>query len=346
MSDTKISCPHCLQHISLDSAWAGQTLNCPVCQKPFTVPQFAPGTHVSPAPGSVPPTGGLRLNTSSAVSSQTFTPTSSGPGVAPASRSTQTSGLAIASIVLSLLGCFFVTAIAGVICGHLARSRIRNNASLSGGGLAIAGLTIGYLMIALCLGGTVKFCIDVKNRVDEIQAQRNGQSAPTSAPTPPSYTGPVGAKIRSFIPAPADAVSGTIKGEPFKYTRSSLFQSGGPFEIDGREFATEGFLITIFFNQKPGESLEGRTWHITPTTAPGSVPTIFIVKMHAGSSTKDRINSGYEMDLTTGEVSGGVKTQIRGVSRTMGGRIAGTITLKINGAVPVDVHGNFTASFD
>jgi len=262
----------------------------------------------------------------------------------PAAAPTRTSGLAIASIVLSLLGCFFVTAIAGVICGHMARKRIRDNASLSGGGLAIAGLIIGYLMITLCVGGATKFALDVKNRVREIQAQRTGQSATNSAKTAPSHSGPVGAKIRSFIPVPADAVSGTIKGEPFSYTRSSLL--GGILEIDGREFATEGFVITIFFNQKRGESLEGRTWHITPTTAPDTVPTIFIIKRHAGSSTRDRIEGGYEMDVTTGEVSGGAKTHMGGITKTIGGRIAGTITLKINGAAPVDIHGNFTAEFD
>ena len=105
-------------------------------------------------------------------------------------------------------------------------------------------------------------------------------------------------------------------------------------------------LVEIFLNTKSGESLENRTWHITPTTAPGAAPTIFIVKLHGGSSTKDRIVSGYQMDLTTGQFSGGVQTQTRGVSMRTGGTIAGTLTLKVNGSEPVDIKGNFTAAAD
>ncbi len=59
-----------------------------------------------------------------------------------------TSGLAIASLVCSIL-CIPVN-IAGIICGHLALSEIKKSAGRIGGrGLAIAGLIIGYLQIAL-----------------------------------------------------------------------------------------------------------------------------------------------------------------------------------------------------
>lgn len=67
------------------------------------------------------------------------------PGAAPG----PTNGLAIVSLVLSLLGLFFgVTAIAGVICGHIARRQIREGHE-SGDGLALAGLIVGYIIIAL-----------------------------------------------------------------------------------------------------------------------------------------------------------------------------------------------------
>jgi hypothetical protein len=60
-----------------------------------------------------------------------------------------TNGLAIVSLVLSLLGLFFyITAIGGVICGHIARRQIREGHE-SGDGLALAGLIVGYIVLAL-----------------------------------------------------------------------------------------------------------------------------------------------------------------------------------------------------
>ena len=64
----------------------------------------------------------------------------------------KTSGLAIWSLVLGILSliCFSIlSAIPGVICGHIALSRIKQSGgALVGQGLAIAGLVTGYLGIA------------------------------------------------------------------------------------------------------------------------------------------------------------------------------------------------------
>ncbi len=68
-----------------------------------------------------------------------------GPGYPPAGP---TSGMAIASLVCSLLGIGLV----GVILGHLALSEIKkSNGYTQGRGLAIAGLIIGYLQIAVAV---------------------------------------------------------------------------------------------------------------------------------------------------------------------------------------------------
>jgi hypothetical protein len=65
----------------------------------------------------------------------------------------QTSRLAISSLVLgilSLLCCYVFGGIPSVICGHMAKSRIRRSGgTLGGDGLATAGLITGYLGIAL-----------------------------------------------------------------------------------------------------------------------------------------------------------------------------------------------------
>ena len=61
----------------------------------------------------------------------------------------KTSGLAIASLVLSLvipIGC-----IPAIVCGHIALRKIRKEATVKGYGLALAGLIIGYIGLGLSI---------------------------------------------------------------------------------------------------------------------------------------------------------------------------------------------------
>ncbi len=62
-------------------------------------------------------------------------------------------GGAVASLVLGILGMFLIGplgSIPAVICGHVAKSRIRQNpGGLDGDGLALAGLILGYVQIGL-----------------------------------------------------------------------------------------------------------------------------------------------------------------------------------------------------
>jgi len=60
----------------------------------------------------------------------------------------------VASLVLGILGfaTWFITGIPAVICGHVALSKIKKSrGSLTGGGMAIAGLVMGYLSMGLLL---------------------------------------------------------------------------------------------------------------------------------------------------------------------------------------------------
>ena len=62
----------------------------------------------------------------------------------------ETSGKAVASLILGLLSFFFVFAILAIVFGHIALSEIKKNAGrLQGRGMAIAGLVLGYLGIAV-----------------------------------------------------------------------------------------------------------------------------------------------------------------------------------------------------
>jgi hypothetical protein len=67
----------------------------------------------------------------------------------------KTCGLAIASLVFSLVGP--ITCIPAVVCGHLALRKIRSEPGLRGYGLALAGLIIGYIVFGLSLVLTVTF---------------------------------------------------------------------------------------------------------------------------------------------------------------------------------------------
>lgn len=67
----------------------------------------------------------------------------------------KTAGIAVTSLVFGILGiacCGPLGAIPAIICGHVAKSRIKASAgTLQGDGLALAGLILGYVSIALSI---------------------------------------------------------------------------------------------------------------------------------------------------------------------------------------------------
>jgi DNA-directed RNA polymerase subunit RPC12/RpoP len=131
MSEFKFSCPACGQNILSDTSQVGTEIACPVCKATIVVPKETAG----PAD----------------VSTQTGIPPALPGNIATTAQ--RTSGLAIASLVCSLSS--LITCVGwlpGIICGHLAKSRIRRNPLLKGSGLATAGLIIGYLILMLEVG--------------------------------------------------------------------------------------------------------------------------------------------------------------------------------------------------
>lgn len=68
-----------------------------------------------------------------------------------------TSTLAVVSLVFGILGWSLLPAIGSVVAvitGHLARSEIRNaQGGMEGDGMAVAGLVLGYAMLALSIVG-------------------------------------------------------------------------------------------------------------------------------------------------------------------------------------------------
>jgi Domain of unknown function (DUF4190) len=75
----------------------------------------------------------------------------------------RTSTLAIVSLIFGILGWFvlpFVGSIVAIITGHMARAEIRRDPlRIEGDGLALAGLILGWLSIALWVVGMLLFLL-------------------------------------------------------------------------------------------------------------------------------------------------------------------------------------------
>lgn len=73
------------------------------------------------------------------------------PGGSPMPQA-GTNSLAIASLVLSIVGVFCgIGSIVGIVLGFVARSQIKKTGQ-SGDGLALAGIIIGFVTILLSIG--------------------------------------------------------------------------------------------------------------------------------------------------------------------------------------------------
>lgn len=118
----------------------------------YQQPQYPPPPGYAPPPGYEQPPA----YDPNAAAAYGYAQPSAYPGYPPAAP--QTSGMAIASLVLSLLGLIglaLIGPILGVIFGHMALGEIkRSNGAVGGQGLAMAGLIIGYVELGL----TLLFC--------------------------------------------------------------------------------------------------------------------------------------------------------------------------------------------
>jgi hypothetical protein len=79
----------------------------------------------------------------------------------------RTSGLAIASLVFSIVGP--ITCVPAIICGHLALRKMGREPAVRGYGLAIAGLIIGYIILGISVAVTVPFLLFLGAKVRSAQ---------------------------------------------------------------------------------------------------------------------------------------------------------------------------------
>jgi hypothetical protein len=160
MSEFRFLCPECGQKILGDTDYSGTNIACPTCQKTISIPAAvltAPAPVVEPAlagvaaGGASPPRAPIPQTASRPASSL---PVATGR---PQQNPDRFSALAVASLICSV----FVPLglVPGIICGHLAKARMRRNIFLVGEKMANAGLLISYcvLMATLAVAG-IFFC--------------------------------------------------------------------------------------------------------------------------------------------------------------------------------------------
>ena len=126
-------------------------------------PELWTGTYPEQAPvygaaGTVPPgqPGNAAGGPSAGHEYAPYADGRSAPYGQPVRR--RTNGLAIASLICSCAGVFFLPALLGVVFGFVARGQItRSNGLQQGDGLAIAGIIVGlgwlaFLVLGIALG--------------------------------------------------------------------------------------------------------------------------------------------------------------------------------------------------
>ena len=131
-------------------------LFCPNCGSRVTTPSSAgaptaglPPTYGEPGPPLSQPYDDAPPVVPQPVAPQWVAPSSAPYGVAGPPNSTA----AVVSLVFGILSWVFLPVIGpivAVVAGHMARAEIRRlNGQVGGGGMAMAGLVLGYLQIAL-----------------------------------------------------------------------------------------------------------------------------------------------------------------------------------------------------
>jgi hypothetical protein len=144
----------------------------------------------------------------------------------------QTCGLAVASLVLSLLGP--LCSIPAIICGHLALRKITKTPALSGRGLALAGTIIGYVVLgfSLFLFGPIMLYWDLA------ESHQTGQTTDV-IPLQRLYPASTLTELRSF---PLDSKEGLITQTGVQIDNDISNDGNGSLRIE----ATEPITISLF----------------------------------------------------------------------------------------------------
>lgn len=129
------------------------------------VPAYAPPTYAPPVYGAPPAYGAAPAYGATPEGAYGGYPVQTTPGAPPvapygygAYPTRKTNGLAVASLVLSIVGFLWILplvgSVAGAIMGHIALGQIKRTGE-GGRGMALAGVIIGWAGVALLLLGVL-----------------------------------------------------------------------------------------------------------------------------------------------------------------------------------------------
>jgi hypothetical protein len=301
MSEFNFSCPACGQNILSDTANAGTEIACPVCHAAVIVPE-APAGPAGDPPWSDTPPAWTGHNATTAAS--------------------RTSRLAIASLVCSLSS--LITCIGwlpGIICGYMAKSRIRRDSSLKGKGLATAGLTIGYLILMLEVGtagyriwtfsnavkqGIVNVRQDLATNNIIVTRTQSTTASNDNPPLEPVKPVAVAANNRQVPPATSGWISDMSKVSFPDHPASGKLH-GIDFELKTAMLRGDNLRI----NSKNGLSLEilgldepivGQSYEIQPVDSGGVNPHVRMTWYEGDVVLTATYGKGYGMKLQFGQV--------------------------------------------
>ncbi|MHC4603519.1 MAG: DUF4190 domain-containing protein [Planctomycetota bacterium] len=134
----------------------------------------------------------------------------------------QTSGLAIASLVFSLVGP--IGCIPAIVCGHLALGKVKKEPTVQGRGLALAGTIIGYAVLGLTIAITAPFLIYMEaSSVDSQHMQAEVEVT----------------ELKSF---PLDSLEGIITQSGIQFDKQISSDGNGSLRME----ATESTTIRLF----------------------------------------------------------------------------------------------------
>jgi len=156
-----------------------------------------------------------------------------GPAGPGESKPVSTSGLAIASLVFSLVGP--VGCIPAVICGHLALGKVKKEPAVQGRGLALAGTIIGYAVLGLSIVAMTPFLLFWAARANSQHAMRE-----TAISNLESIRKEIAiTELKSF---PLDSTEGLITQSGLQIDKQISSDGNGSLRIE----ATESTTVRLF----------------------------------------------------------------------------------------------------
>ena len=264
----------------------------------------------------------------------------------PMADSGKTSGLAIAALVCGLLSCIPLVCIAAVVCGHLARGGIKRDASLKGSGMALAGLILGYVFIALwvvwlilvlLVPGMMLKSLDKEMQQFPPPSTQPGQPAPTKQDGNPAVrTGPrvttprqVGGGMAYQEPKlelPDKPVTGKVGASDFTYEHAIL-ENGWLTLRQGADFMADAEIKVVLFGSNA--QAEGKTYTVPSANRSGTTPHLHMAWQENGGRRSTAMVGGYTMTLK--------------FEKFENGQVRGSIELETQKPPVVKLKGNFIA---